>query len=158
VDFSPSGDRLVKALTTDQGDRDGIYVMPLRGGAPRLVERSETFDLAPKWSPDGETIAFSRIFERGPGARRTFEFGLLAVAAGGGRPGSRTSAPWTSRCLGSRCRAEPTALAAGVRAVGGPMGRRSRFRRGVAVGVVAMAAGASPAMASFPGENGSWLS
>lgn len=50
-DVSPDGMKLAFAR------RDGVYVMPLRGGKPqRIVARGEH----PEWSPDGLYLAFTR--------------------------------------------------------------------------------------------------
>jgi tricorn protease len=79
VDFSPSGDRLVFSRLVDD-ERDGLYVVAIRGGAPRRVDGTKAFDLNPIWSPDGQTIAFARLQDRPTSVQ------VWSVLWAGGRP------------------------------------------------------------------------
>ena len=55
--WSPDGTRIVFTSQSEQG----IFVMELKGGAPRRLTRFGGSD--PAWSPDGERILFTRHFE-----------------------------------------------------------------------------------------------
>jgi Tol biopolymer transport system component len=55
-DISPDGSRLAFAR------REGVYVMPMKGGEPRLIIRNGD---RPEWSPDGRHLAFTRYVRCG---------------------------------------------------------------------------------------------
>ncbi|WP_408888525.1 amidohydrolase family protein [Myxococcus faecalis] len=59
VDVSPSGDELVFDLLGD------IYVLPLAGGEARALTSGVSWDMQPRFSPDGKSIAFTS--DRGGG-------------------------------------------------------------------------------------------
>jgi hypothetical protein len=82
--ISPDGRLLA---ISDQSHEDGksrIYILPLAGGAPRLVTPN-----APSywhgWSPDGKTLAYT--------AERGGNFDIYSIAATGGEETRLTSAP-----------------------------------------------------------------
>ncbi|MGA2672809.1 MAG: hypothetical protein ABSE99_06230 [Terracidiphilus sp.] len=82
--ISPDGQLLA---ISDQSHEDGksrIYILPLAGGAPRLVTPN-----APSywhgWSPDGKTLAYT--------AERGGNFDIYSIAATGGEEMRLTSAP-----------------------------------------------------------------
>ncbi|MGH3133058.1 MAG: hypothetical protein ACRDNY_04845 [Gaiellaceae bacterium] len=73
-DVSPDGSRLAFAR------RNGIYVVPMAGGEPKLIVRNGEH---PEWSPDGRYLAFTRPVvcgESGCSGR------VFIVRATGGRP------------------------------------------------------------------------
>ncbi len=59
VDVSPKGDELVFDLLGD------IYVLPLSGGEARALTSGVAWDMQPRYSPDGQSIAFTS--DRGGG-------------------------------------------------------------------------------------------
>ena len=59
VDVSPTGDEVVFDLLGD------IYVMPLSGGEARALTSGVAWDMQPRFSPDGRSIAFTS--DRGGG-------------------------------------------------------------------------------------------
>jgi Tol biopolymer transport system component len=74
--WSPDAERLVLDAFDERSDKTRIHVLAVNGRAVRRL--TDGNDFAPRWSPDGSTIAFSR-FGRGEVA------GLYAVAADGTR-------------------------------------------------------------------------
>lgn len=73
-DVSPNGTQIAFAR------RDGIYVVPARGGkARRLIARGEH----PEWSPDGRFIAFTREVKC---ADAGYEGRIFIVPVAGGEP------------------------------------------------------------------------
>jgi hypothetical protein len=72
-DVSPDGLRIAFAR------REGVYVMPVAGGRPRLVVRDAEH---PEWSPDGRYLAFTRAVQCGEGGCSGRVF---VVRATGGR-------------------------------------------------------------------------
>ncbi|MBF5046284.1 amidohydrolase family protein [Aggregicoccus sp. 17bor-14] len=59
VDVSPKGDELVFDLLGD------IYVLPIGGGEARALTSGVAWDMQPRYSPDGQSIAFTS--DRGGG-------------------------------------------------------------------------------------------
>lgn len=59
VDVSPQGDELAFDLLGD------IYVLPIQGGEARPLTRGVAWDMQPRYSPDGRSIAFTS--DRGGG-------------------------------------------------------------------------------------------
>jgi len=74
-DFSPDGARIVFRSSRDGG---GIYVVPVLGGEPVLVAPK---GFRPRFSPDGNWIAYWVGSEGGPGFDQTF-----VISAYGGEP------------------------------------------------------------------------
>jgi Tol biopolymer transport system component len=100
--WSPDGSRIA---FTGRRAVEGIFVVPGRGGSPRLLARDF---VEPAWSPNGRLVAMAH-----QGTRR--EAGLFLVGAGGGRArrltrGLDTQPAWS------------------------PDGRRLAFRRGLLTG------------------------
>jgi len=56
--FSPSGFQIVYTHT-DLGGNDDIWKLDLRNGSAERVTDADEIDIAPDWSPDGQSIAFS---------------------------------------------------------------------------------------------------
>jgi Tol biopolymer transport system component len=56
--WSPDGQSIAFDLRTDNG-RGDIYVISLRGGAPRQITNDPGDDLVPSWSRDGRSIYFA---------------------------------------------------------------------------------------------------
>jgi Tol biopolymer transport system component len=68
VDWSPDGSRLVYSWEPTPSQ---LFVLPVRGGRPRkLTPGRQVSDLAPRWSPDGRTIAFVRVSSCGRSCER----------------------------------------------------------------------------------------
>ncbi|WP_341224515.1 amidohydrolase family protein [uncultured Arcticibacterium sp.] len=53
VDVSPDGEQLVFDLLGD------IYTMPISGGKAKLISGGHTFEVQPRFSPDGKKISFT---------------------------------------------------------------------------------------------------
>ncbi|MBP1634895.1 MAG: peptidase prolyl oligopeptidase active site domain protein [Acidobacteria bacterium] len=50
---------VVTAVSLERNARDGdIWMVPVQGGKPVAIARSEKSDDTPRWSPDGRTLAF----------------------------------------------------------------------------------------------------
>ncbi len=81
--LSPDGAQLAVS-DESQGDQSLIYLLPLKGGAPRRVTANGP-SYWHGWSPDGATLAFC-------GARNG-EFDVYAIPAAGGAEKRLTTAP-----------------------------------------------------------------
>lgn len=70
IDLAPGGDRVaccVRSVDRDEGqDISRIWVFPVGGGEGELFTQGPGSDTTPRWSPDGERLAF--IASRGGGA------------------------------------------------------------------------------------------
>jgi dipeptidyl aminopeptidase/acylaminoacyl peptidase len=68
--LSPDGSRvaytLVEVLVDDDRYRSTIWVVPTRGGDPRPLTQGPRRDFAPRWSPDGQSLAFLSDRDGGP--------------------------------------------------------------------------------------------
>ena len=78
--FSPDGKRL--AFVANRGDHSFIGVYAFADRSLRWIDASLSFDLEPRWSPEGTRLAFLRV----PSTRD--EVGLIA---------HRTGSPWSIR-------------------------------------------------------------
>jgi imidazolonepropionase-like amidohydrolase/Tol biopolymer transport system component len=72
VDVRPDGQEVVFDLLGD------LYVMPIAGGEAKPLTSGMTWDMQPRYSPDGKWVAFTS--DRGGGDN------IWVVAAGGGEP------------------------------------------------------------------------
>lgn len=75
--FSPEGDRLAFVWSGENDDNNDIYVKYIDEGNPLRLTTNIADDLNPKWSPDGQTVAFYRSSPNGAGV-------YLVSAMGGG--------------------------------------------------------------------------
>ena len=58
-DVSPDGKRIVYASTAGAADQfNHLYVLPVEGGHPYKLTFGDHDDFHPRWSPDGESIAY----------------------------------------------------------------------------------------------------
>jgi Tol biopolymer transport system component len=99
--FSWSGDGATIAFSKAFGLRDqAIYTVSAEGGKPKLVLGTKN-GFRPVFSPDGQTIAFSRprirFGKKGERFLRFVSTSVWLVNAGGGRPIRLT--PWRDRLL-----------------------------------------------------------
>ncbi len=59
--ISPNGKTLAFAWWTPDDTKWGLYLRPMSGGIPQLFAKGEDgIAVSPKWSPDGQSIAFIR--------------------------------------------------------------------------------------------------
>lgn len=67
--ISPDGSQVAYTLVTITEKHDtyatGLWMVPASGGTPRQVTAGPR-DSAPRWSPDGQTLAFTRTGEKDP--------------------------------------------------------------------------------------------
>ena len=70
--FSPDGRQLV--LVRADGDYESggpgstdLWTFDVASGTPGRAVTEDSFDDSPSWSPDGDTIAFSRVVDGRPG-------------------------------------------------------------------------------------------
>lgn len=85
--LSPNEDAIaVSHMTFDEGFSSRIYIVPLAGGAPRLVTPNSPSFLH-GWSPDGEELSYCAFREHG--GRR--EVDVYAIFASGGEERRLTS-------------------------------------------------------------------
>jgi hypothetical protein len=64
LDVSPEGKEIVFDLLGD------IYIMPITGGAAKLLNGGPAFEVQPRFSPDGRYVYFSEDMSPGP----TFQY------------------------------------------------------------------------------------
>jgi Tol biopolymer transport system component len=75
--WSPDGQSIVFDWRTE-GGRGDIYIIPVRGGAPRPLTNDPADDLVPTWSRDGRSIYFA--------STRTGVYQIWKVSPQGGEP------------------------------------------------------------------------
>ncbi len=75
-DFSPDGKRIVYASYLGQAWHQ-LWVMPAQGGDPFPLSYGDFDNINPRWSPDGQKIAFI--------SNRAREYGALDSAGTGWR-------------------------------------------------------------------------
>lgn len=87
--LSPAGDRvaftLVAASRPDEHDRSSLWMLDLPSGVSRQFTAGPRSDSAPRWSPDGATIAF--LSDRAEAGKKQ----VCLISAGGGEASPVTS-------------------------------------------------------------------
>ena len=90
-ELSPSGDKVVAAYDqiTSTTEIAGIVVVSRTGTGrtnltTRNVDTTSSFDLEPTFSPDGQTVLFTRVAFTDPEDPATYSFTLMTVPAAGG--------------------------------------------------------------------------
>lgn len=90
---SPDGGQAAFVRVNVDAKKEGyettLWIVPLRGGAPRRLTNGP-HDAAPRWSPDGRTLAFLRSVEK-DGKPQPGQIFLLSM--GGSEPRALTSMP-----------------------------------------------------------------
>lgn len=82
-DVSPDGKRFVYSSTGGAADQyNHLYVLPVDGGAPYKLTFGEHDDFHPRWSPNGEQIAFISNRPGKPGTVGLPELWLLETYGG----------------------------------------------------------------------------
>ena len=86
--ISPDGSKIAYALVKVTPKHDGyetsLWVVPSSGGTPRQMTSGPN-DAAPRWSPDGRTLAFVRAVEK-DGKPAPPQLYLLSMEGGEARP------------------------------------------------------------------------
>ncbi|HVX29632.1 MAG TPA: hypothetical protein VHA53_04060, partial [Nitrolancea sp.] len=87
--ISPDGSKIVYVrtdLNREKNDyRSSLYLVPTAGGAPRRFTGADGKDTSPRWSPDGERIAFL--------SNRSGSNQLWTIPVGGGEATQLTDLP-----------------------------------------------------------------
>ena len=74
--FSPDGNQIAFSWSGEKNDNFDIYVKSIGGERPLRLTAAPGLDIGPTWSPDGQTIAFVRNWEK--------EWTIFTVPALGG--------------------------------------------------------------------------
>ena len=90
ISFSPDG-KHIAAIDTEnskEGGQYAVYVINIETGERRRVTAAAEFlgETTPRFSPDGENIAFIRVFKEDEHARHLAKQDLFVVPASGGEP------------------------------------------------------------------------
>lgn len=87
--ISPDGTRILFVRVTVNEDKDryetALWMVPADGSAPPAPFTAGPHDTAPRWSPDGRTIAFLRAVDR-DGRVEAPQIYLMAATGGEARP------------------------------------------------------------------------
>ncbi len=86
-DWAPSGNEIAYAASLTGGFsaqfHTRIYAVPAKGGEPRLIVDRDSMNVQPRWSPDGQHIAFVSSGEK---PEMVSIWGLYLAPAEGGDP------------------------------------------------------------------------
>lgn len=137
-DVSPDGKRIVYSSTGGSADQfNHLYVLPINGGQPVKITFGGYDDFHPRWSPDGEWIAYITneggnpqlcLLETYGGQRRQVPItqrkwkrpmGKVHVAIRDGKTGNPTAARISGRASDGKLYAPPESYVFNARMAGG---------------------------------------
>ncbi len=90
ISFSPDGQHIAVIDTEDskEGGQAAVYIINVKNGERRRVTAPAEFlgETTPRFSPDGTSLAFIRVFKEDEHARKLAKQDLFVVPVSGGEP------------------------------------------------------------------------